>query len=189
MTISRFLAPCIILIGGCALSPQTVTLSPELKMNSADNNNRANSLSLIVRDTRENTLLGKRGGVYRDTAEIRTEGDITSTIKPVLAEALLGLGYTLQETNADAVLTVNIAHLGYSAEGETRISAVETSATVQTRCRNGTHSVDNEYTVKDKKDVLKAPSESGNKKLINDTLATAMQRMLEDRQLQDCLAR
>ncbi len=184
--ICRFILPAVLLYG-CALSPQVVTIAPDIPV---DNElpRKSNAISLTVKDIRNDHMLGSRGGVYQDTAVIRTDGDITPVLRQRLAEAFSGLGYRVSD-NGDAELIVNLARLAYIVHGDRRINEVETTAAIHVTCRNGDFSMNNDYRIVDRKKVLKAPSESANEQMINDTLSATLQRLLVDQALVDCLDR
>ena len=69
------------------------------------------------------------------------------------------------------------------AAGYRRVLHIETRAVVNAIYKKGNKTFTNTYTVTRKKEMLTAPDEAENETLINDTLAAALQQMLEDGEL------
>ena len=178
----------VIVLGGCALSPQTVNIAPDINVPAAGNRQINKTVSITVNDSRNNSVIGTRGGIYRETAHITADANMTMSLKTILSNAFADLGYNVTN-NSNVTLTVDVAELKYTATGENTITAVETSAAIHATCRNGNLVMNNTYRVTDKQDVLKAPSGTRNQELINNTLATALQRMLNDQKLLECVNR
>jgi len=179
----------IILLTGCALSPQTVSFSPVIQVASASNQQLARSVSVTVNDNRNNPIIGTRGGIYRDTSVITPAANMVQSLQNSITNSLRILGYSVVNTNSDASLEVNISELKYTAFGERNITAIETIAAVRVICRIRDFVMNNEYRITDKQDVLKAPSASRNQQIINDTLSSALQGMFNDEKLLECINR
>lgn len=182
------LAPLLVL-AGCALSPQTVSISPDIQVAPGSNEQLQKTIQIIVNDARANKVIGTRGGVYKETSEITADASITQAVLNSLTGAFRVLGYSVSNNSADVTLTVDITDLKYSATGQTTITAVETSAAVKGTCRNATQVVTNEYRITDKAEVLKAPTTNGNQRMINSTLSSTLQRLFNDRTMLDCINR
>jgi len=176
-------------LAGCALSPQSVSLSPNIEVASGTYQQQAKSLTITVNDTRQNRVIGTRGGIYKDTSDITPTTDMTLSVKNSLTNSFRILGYSVVDNNSDVSLGVNIVDLQYTAFGDKNVNAVETSAAVGVTCRNRDYVMTNEYRTTDKQDVLKAPSAAKNQEIINDTLSTALQRMFNDEKLLECINR
>jgi uncharacterized lipoprotein len=176
-----------LVLGGCALSPQTVIIAPVINTPAAGPQS-GRAITIAVNDARNNNVIGTRGGVYRDTAHITADTNMTTSLKAILSNALRGLGYSVVD-NSSVSLTVDVAELRYNATGEPNVTAVEIAAAVNAACRNGSLVMNNSYRVTDKQEVLKAPSGGRNQELINATLGTALQRMMSDPKLFECLSR
>ncbi len=179
----------LLVLSGCALSPQTVTIMPDIKVANDSNDQQQKTIEIIVNDSRTNRVIGTRGGVYKETSEITADGDITTTVRNSLTGAFRVLGYNVINAGANATVTVDITDLKYNATGETTITAVETSAALKASCRNGTYIATNEYRITDKADVLKAPGTSKNQDLINSTLSSTLQSLVNDASLLECINR
>ena len=187
--IQTVLLALLLILAGCALSPQTVTIITDVKVANANNEQQQKTIQFVVNDKRTNKVIGTRGGIYKDTSAIIADGDITQPVKNSLTAAYRVLGYNVLNGGATVVITVDIIDLKYAATGETTITSVETSSAVKASCQNGTYIVTNEYRITDKADVLKAPAPGKNQDMINSTLSSTLQRLVNDAGLLECINR
>jgi len=169
-------------LGACALSPQVVTVDPEVTAPSATAGN-GTAVALDVVDARGNPVIGHRGGVYSKTATISTTDDMTATVRRRLSAALENAGYRVVGAGSAPVLHVEIAGLDYSVNKQEVSREVTTVARINAVFRKGNKTYNNTYTVTRHKKMLFAPGEDENAKLINATLAAALQRLLDDNEL------
>jgi len=174
-----------LLLNGCALSPQTVVIDPELSVVTRSTAAQDIRLSLEVIDPRTTDVIGQRGGVYETTSDIRTDPGMTATVRNTLATALGNLGYLVVSPDeaARARLVVEIAELAYVAHQEELIDTIETRVAVRATCRKGSEQYGSTYRVTHKKEVIKAPSEKKNEELVNGVIARALDKMLSDEEL------
>lgn len=190
MIFSRFFAVITFMfMTGCALSPQTVRISPNIEVASGTYQQQARSIVISLNDNRPDPVIGTRGGIYKETSAITAAADMTQTLKNSMTSAFRILGYSVVDSNADVSVTVDISELTYTAFGDNNVNAVETIAAVKVTCRNQGFTMNNEYRTTDKQDVLKAPTTSKNQQIINDTLSSALQQMFNDQQLLACINR
>jgi uncharacterized lipoprotein len=180
-----------LLLGGCALSPQVVSLKPTLEVNGQRLLGQGTSVALAVVDARTSPVIGERGGVYEKTASISTQGDVTLELHQTLAQALEGLGFTVVKAGApaDATLTVELESLSYTPRGGTFVTGVETSAEVRAIAKRGSRTFTGRYRSRQTKDVLTAPGAQENETLINAAVSQVLQRMISDAELTGFLAR
>lgn len=171
----------IILSAGCALSPQIISIHPDIQVTQLSSD--AGTLALEVFDTRGSKLLGKRGGIYEETSDISTADDITGGLHQSLTAALNKMGYEVIAGPSAPVLRVEIAALSYQVIDDKVTRHIETKAVVNAIYKKGNKTFTNTYTLTRKKEMLTAPGEEENARLVNGTLAAALQQMLEDRQL------
>ncbi len=169
-------------LSACGLSPQIVTIDPELSDAKAAPAKSGAAFSLLVSDARKSTTLGRRGGAYKDTSVIKTEGDITSRIHQKLSDAFNNAGYKI-DSSATNQLNVSIVKLTYQGHGENRISEVEVSAEILATATNSKTKFTKSYKANRKKEVLKAPDEKKNEDMINEIFAAVIQRVLDDEEL------
>jgi uncharacterized lipoprotein len=185
---TALLIPLLVLTG-CALSPQTVTIMPDIKVANANNDQQQKTIQIGVNDARANKIIGTRGGIYADTSAITADADITQSVRNSLTAAYRVLGYNVLNSGANVQIIVDITDLKYNATGETTIRAVDTAAALKATCQSGTYVVTNEYRITDKADVLKPPTVGENQDYINETLSSTLQRLVNDASILDCINR
>jgi uncharacterized lipoprotein len=190
MLFSRvFTVTVTITLAACALSPQTVSISPTIEIPAGNYQQLAKSLAITVTDSRNSQAIGTRGGIYKETSQITPAATMTASVKSSITNSFRILGYSVVDNNSDVSLAVNITDLKYNAFGDRNVTAVETSAAVRIICRNRDFTMNNEYRTTNKQDVLKAPSTNKNEQIINDTLSLALQGMFSDDKLLECINR
>lgn len=64
----------VVLCGACALSPQLVSIKPDIKVPVAQYGNQRD-INIRVEDRRNTQVIGMRGGVYGDTSTIEIGND------------------------------------------------------------------------------------------------------------------
>ena len=179
--LQNFYCLFIILQAACALSPQIVPIQPDIQVTRPASGK--GTLALEVVDSRASKILGQRGGVYGETSGISTAGDITGGLHQNLVKALDKMGYDVITGQSTPVLRVEIAALRYRVIDDKVTRHIETRAVVNAVYHKGIKTFTNTYTVTRKKEMLTAPGERENAQLINDTLAAALQQLLEDGEL------
>lgn len=173
-------------LSACALSPQVITIDPTL-IDAKRGTIKNNTFELIVNDKRESHILGRRGGVYKDTSIIKTTGDISSKVQHKLTVAFENAGY-LVKPYSNVKLRILIKNLNYKAYGKSRISEVEVDAKIIATVIKPDGALSKSYKANHKKEVLKAPTTKKNEEMINDILATVIQRVLDDNELLDSIS-
>lgn len=178
-----------LLVGACALSPQTIQIKPGVELQERGNIGQGRALSVQVRDNRDSPVVGTRGGVYASTSEIRTAADIGTPIRHELADRLRVLGFRIVDAGqqADADLTIMVDAISYEATGEPVVRSVETAATVRVRAGIGNREYSGRYRASRTTKVLKAPGVEDNEEMINAAVSRVLERLLADRELLDFL--
>lgn len=177
-----------LLIGGCALSPQTIDVAPSVTVEPAAIG-QGRTLALDVVDKRPRAYFGTRGGVYGVTSTIGPTGDVSAGVRKAMAEALTAKGFRVVPAGsaADLLMRLDVEDISYVASGDPVVRSVETAARIGAVIRRG----DNEYSgraqVKQSKDVITAPDAAQNETLINATLSQALERLLKNNDLVDFL--
>jgi uncharacterized lipoprotein len=169
-------------LSACGLSPQVVTINPDLNNTDAVPAEIYSTFNLTITDARKSDTLGKRGGVYKETSIVKTEGDITKKIHEKLVDAFQGAGYKI-DPSATNQLNVSIVKLSYQGHGENRVGEVEVGAEILATATNSETKFTKSYKASRKKEVLKAPDEQKNESMINDIFSAVIQRVLEDEEL------
>ncbi|MFP5440060.1 MAG: YajG family lipoprotein [Gammaproteobacteria bacterium] len=176
------LALAALSLAGCALSPQTITVTPALSV-AADNVGKNRVIGLHVLDERENTAIGSRGGVYAKSSTINPANDVGVAVYDAMKRGLETQGYQLGSANADAVLHVAVKQLSYHVpQGAMATNADITVAIRVTAERGGKqHSTDYRSTVNRKFPV--APTATQNEEWINETLGETLARFFADKEM------
>lgn len=179
----------LLLLTGCALSPQVVSLNPELDMNNFNAVGAGKRVALQVIDNRPGRLVGSRGGIYADTSSITTTADIASPVRTEFAAALNKLGFNVVTAGdtADADLRLLVDALEYKTAGGSVIRSIETAATLRTIGKVGKREFTGRYRATKSKDVVKTPGPEENELLINAVISRVLARALEDQALLEFL--
>lgn len=186
MKIGRTLLPPAAMLvawlqSGCALSPQTVPLQPALAID-AMNIGQGRTVALEAVDHRAGKTIGTRGGVYRESAIISTGDGVAEALRNSMADALGAQGFRVLEagTPADFGMTVGLDQLSYRAYGDPVVRTVEIAARVSNAITRGDRRYAASTGVSDTRNVLRAPAPEDNEAYINDTLAKALEKLLND---------
>ncbi len=176
-------------ISGCALSPQTINIQPQVALDDAVARGDGRTLALTVTDERKTRVLGTRGGVYAATSEISTAADIRPAIRDELARQLDKLGFRVVDSgaDADAALKVIVDSIEYQASGAPVIKSVETAATIRVQARVDNREYTGRYRGTRTTDVFTAPDVEENEAMINAAVERVLERLLHDTELQDFL--
>jgi len=182
-------AAAALLAGGCALSPQAIDVAPQLQA-SPPVAGGGRSMALAVTDARPQQAFGTRGGVYAATAFVAPADDITVPIRAALAARLREAGFLVQPAGAPADLDmqVTVRAIDYIASGSPNVRAVQTRAVVEVRVEDGTQVYKGESKVSASREVLKAPGLADNERMINTIIGQALDRLLENAELNAFLA-
>lgn len=183
--ISTVLIMFVLVIGGCALSPQVIVIDPDLYVEKTSTATKPVILRLDVVDGRSSEFIGKRGGIYEETSDISTDPNMNASISRKLATTLNSMGYMVarQGEASDAALTVRITSIDYKINKEKVLYKVETKVDIQAVCRKGTREFTGGYSAIRKKEYVKVPSMGQNETIVNEAVSVALQTMLKDADL------
>lgn len=178
----------VIVLMGCALSPQTVVITPRIDVQSHPIG-QGRALALEVVDQRPVDHFGYRGGVY-DTAVISPQTDVAQTIRQALAERLRASQFVVTPPRSDAPISmrVEIQRIDYVASGEPVITEVRAYAVIRVVIRHGERILTTQYQANSARRVLGPPRAAENEAIINEVIAQVLQRMLQDGAVLDLLA-
>jgi uncharacterized lipoprotein len=175
----------LILLSGCALSPQVVVINPELESSPTGTAGKTAIVRLSIVDARSSVVIGQRGGIYKDTSDISTDERMNTSLVQNVGKVLKSLGYAVvgKEQDANVDLTVKIASLTYVANTEDLLDKIEVKASIQAVCLKGNKQFTGGYNATRKKDFLKAPTMDQNEVIVNEAISVALQAMLKDQEL------
>jgi uncharacterized lipoprotein len=171
----------LLLLGGCALSPQEIGADPLLDLAALPKDGGDVTVALSVSDRRAQPVLGRRGGVY-DTATVTMAPDLAERLRERIAQGLSMRGYKVAAPGAPGNLTldVEVAAMTYTVTPGQLTRTVEVATTIKARSRAGDIVRTNEYRDARTKEFVKPPTETENAALVNESIAAALQRMLAD---------
>lgn len=172
-------------LAGCALSPQTINISPSVDLSKITDTGHGRRVALEVADNRGTRVVGRRGGVYATTSEISTSADIKTPIRNELSKSLQAMGYQVVPAgeSADAELRLIVDQILYDTGGGNVVKEIETSATVRVVSRVDNREYTGRYRGKRTTEVLKAPDADKNEAMINAALSHVLERVLSDDEL------
>jgi uncharacterized lipoprotein YajG len=177
----------LLLLPGCALSPQTIRIAPLVEVERATmaNNTR---LAIEVRDSRQSNIIGYRGGIY-DTAAISTGDNITGPLHSEIARVFRESGFQIVERGStfDASLIFDVEQLNYIGQQKNLIWTIEVTAVISTRAVSGTRTLSNKVEDRMSKDFATAPSARENESLINGVISRVLERLVQDENLLNSL--
>lgn len=178
----------VLSISGCALSPQSINIQPQVTLENVVPRGDGRALALTVADERKTRVVGTRGGVYAATSEISTAADIRPAIRDELARQLDKLGFRIVDSGAEAAtLKVIVDSIEYQASGSPVVDTVETAATIRVQARVDNREYSGRYRGTRTTEVFTAPDTEENEAMINAAVARVLERLLSDTELQDFL--
>lgn len=211
----KMLTPCLPLLsavaltvvllaaGGCALSPQSLTLRPFIDV-PAEPIGRGRPLVLQVSDERSQAEIGRRGGVY-DTASINLGTDVSQAVFAALAERLEASGFEVRsgsdataplgsEPADDLELRVVVRRVAYTARPDPLIGGllfneISTQAALKASLTAAGLSRSGLYQASSVQRQLGYPTAAENEEIVNEVIAQALKQLLLDPELTLLLAR
>ncbi|HYA20191.1 MAG TPA: YajG family lipoprotein [Burkholderiales bacterium] len=184
------LVSLLLLLGGCATTPQTVYLYPDVAVTGSDVG-KGKTVALTVTDARANKVLGYRTTRLDKDSVIVTDSDIAKVAQERIYEGLKKYGFNVNVGSGDApvLLKVEVQALEYSAPTGSWTGGIRTSAKLKAYVKNGLTTYENSYEVTNNETVVIPPSQGKNEELINKTLADVLQNLLKDQKLIALLAK
>lgn len=181
------LALAALSLTGCALSPQTITVTPALSV-AAENVGKNRVIALHVLDERESTAIGSRGGVYAKSSTISPANDVGVAVYDAMKRGIEAQGYQLGSANADAVLHVAVKQLSYNVPQGAVATNADITVAIRITAERGDqqHGTDYRSTVNRKFPV--APTAAQNEEWINETLGETLARFFADKDMRAFLA-
>lgn len=177
-------------LAACARSPQTVMLAPSLT-GPPGQIASPRTVDLVVTDNRDSLVVGSRGGIYSETANITTEEDVRPGLRSALSRALEKQGYSVVApgSSADMKLAVDLQKLTYTTGGSGMLTEIKLSAAVGAACTKGGETISSRYETSQTRKMATAPDAAENSNMINQVLAKSIDEMLTDRELRDFMAK
>jgi uncharacterized lipoprotein len=179
------LGATIVLLTACASSPQFVTLRPNVDL-AGQRIGNGNPVEVTVQDSRANTVIGYRGGVYENSGKISAGNDVAQAVEQAIRARLAAQGFAVNVGSGTQAtrLTINIDSLTYNTRTELMKYDVtveaQLSAQVDIGTGTGTETYSGRYTTKESEVFISSPNTQDNEALINRALSGSVNRVFED---------
>ena len=174
----------------CALTPLSVTLSPKVEV-AATNLGQGRTVGVTVVDERPRSIVGYRG-VGTMGATITTAGDPPSAVRAALADGLKRHGFNpvTGQIPDGSELRAEIRGLDYTISQAIFSSTLRAEFTLKGICVIGsTRPYEGTYRGEHEESIQIVQTDSGIEEYLNLVSSRAIQRLLQDTQLIQCLAR
>jgi uncharacterized lipoprotein YajG len=186
-----FIVVCLVVLGSsCAFTPQSVSLSPDIQT-TPDSVVSGKQVMLTVVDERPRKSLGTRG-VKGVGADLTIEGDLSDVVRKALTDGLTQRGFTITPNKpADGrELRVEIRNLDYNVTMGFWTGSLKVDSTLKGICIIGsTRQYENVYRGDYQENVMAVQTSGANEKYINKVISQAINELLRDQQLIQCLAK
>lgn len=169
----------------CALSPQKVTIRPDIDLSDVNTVGNDATVSLETIDNRPSRVIGTRGGVYASTSEISTAEDIRTPIRTELTEALQQMGYQVVASGqaSDSVLKIFVDAIEYEVQEGNVTDVIEIAVTLRAVCKAGNREYTGRYRSTRSREAMTKPKPEENAAMINAAMSHVLKRVLTDQQL------
>lgn len=167
---------------GCAHSPQQLTVQPQINK-PLSQVAQQQPVSVRVQDTRQNKVLGTRGGIYPNSSNITISDSALPAIRQQVEQALRQLGFNVVPEgtpNANS-LTLNLADLRYQSPKESvYVTQADISATFVAEASNMNRNYQGRFSSSLQQRFGYAPNQETNTKLVTDVMSDALTRVFQD---------
>ena len=174
----------------CALTPLSVTLRPKVEV-AATSFGQGRTVGVTVVDERPRSIVGYRG-VGTMGATITTAGDPPSAVRAALADGLRRHGFTpvVGQVPEGRELRAEIRGLDYTISQAIFGGTRRAESTIKGICVMGsTRPYEGTYRGEHEESLHIAQTDAAIEADLNRVLSQAIQRLLQDAQLIQCLAR
>jgi len=171
-----------LMLGGCALSPQSLSPKPEIDTDRISLQAQGQPIRLRVVDGRSEQVIGTRGGVYGQTSYITlTTNDILPKLENQIDRGLRLLGFVPGEDSNAPLLTVTLTLVDYQPQraGINARSDVRVGLSAQTE--NGNRRYQGMYTATISRNFPNSPDKRANNQLLTQVLSDALDRLFADK--------
>lgn len=176
------LAFMVFLLAGCATSPQTLTVAPELVLTPLSGVSMP--VELLVKDSRENTeLLGYRNA--KQQGPISFSESLAKSIGETVEKALNDQGVETKAGGPEpkTVMEIEIEELKYWSPDESWVSRIEMKAEISVKVTRGQTSIKKRFASNRMQEVATAPTAEYNQIFLNAMLTELLTKALSDREI------
>lgn len=177
-------AVLVVILSGCALSPQLVSIKPDLRVPVASYGNQRD-VNVRVEDHRSNSVIGTRGGIYGQTSTIEIGNNANTEIAYSVAAALTRWGFrsTVDGYRGHALeFGVAVEKLSYQHDRSVA-GTLQVDAEVSIVVESGGATYRGKYAASKELGYATAPSEEKNSEAINEVMSLALEKIFADKGL------
>ncbi len=179
VSLSTLSLTTMVLITGCALSPQVIHIEPVISISSPIYG-QGQSVQVSVNDQRQNKVLGSRGGVY-NTSYISIANSLPEALQASTQQALDQLGFRNTKNDpADIEIEVILKQLEYTSIMENYLYNIVLKNTIDIVVHMGGSVHKGTYSTNHRHQYPSPPGHKKNTTIINAILVQTMQRGLKD---------
>ena len=180
----------LILIQGCALTPQNLHLDPTIDM-TGEAVTADTLIGLSVIDARPTTKLGEVGDPNQEMVSVTLDEDFTFLLDQKVTTALEKRGFSVVPDSGAMTrsLTVEISSLILNSEKRPLDFQTELKSELAAIARNSNEKYERAYYVRTQKITAGPPYEKHSNELVNNAVSQALSDMLNDDKLFEMLAR
>ena len=177
-----FLPLLLIILTGCALSPQNVELNPTVTVTNSIP--VAHVVRLSIEDQRPQEHLGTRGGVYAESSYIHPARPLEESLHPAATKALQGLGLQTDGVSPKPILVnIIIDELSYAVDNDSVPKKVTLKTRIRAQILKASREHNGQFSSTKTHSYIKLPDEEENQKIINDILSNTLTRLFNDQKL------
>jgi uncharacterized lipoprotein YajG len=177
-------------IQGCAPTPQTVRLTPQVQVPPSDVG-KGEVVGLDVADARSDKKVGIIGDEKIKFITVSAEDQSPSAVYRQAADGLTKLGFKVEPASAasDRVLRIELGQLEYQSLKRPFTFDTEAKVAVVAIARNGPARFERTFETEEASTSGSPPSQNEIARTINDQVSKALDDVLADRQLIALLAK
>jgi uncharacterized lipoprotein YajG len=168
----------------CAqLSPQLLTFESDLASDEVVH--APVTMTITVKDNRDEQVIGYRGGIYSDTSTIESKQPLAAQVEQIAADAFTSGGAEITTTFPQFDVQISIDEFSYvSEEVKTGIKRSTGTAKMSIAVTSGQGTFKNSFKTSEYIETLGYPSEEQNEELLSNIFNSVMKRMLSDPELE-----
>ncbi len=184
----------VILCAGCALTPQKFELRPQVQVATKAPVAEGKEISVLVVDMRPTEVIGNRGltGTAYGGANVTATGDVAAIVKTAVTNGLGSKGFSVSDTvraTYGRQLRVEIVNLSYTVVPGIVTGTLRSESALRGQCIDDKVSqYDRVHRGVSEEQVFFAQFAEENAAHINAAMSGAINALLEDGELINCLA-
>jgi len=168
-----------LLMGGCAVSPQSVYLQPQATP-TGPSYGQGRAITIKVEDRRSSSVLGSRGGVYESSSVITISNDITGALMIAAQASTAQLGFDGSSSSAPVQLTLILEELTYDTKTKGLVNTISIDAKITITTTVGDSSHTGHYRTQRSHEFSQLPDAQKNQEIISEALSMSLERGFSD---------